>query len=331
MKKREWLLVLLPLVLTIAVDQITKQMALGLNGTKMFGFFGLALHFNKGAMLGMFSDLPPILRIVSLSTGGAFLLFTYVIIQYLLPIRSLLLRAGMSILMGGIIGNVIDRTVAGHVIDFAFFEINFSMLGGSLWHSPVFNIADVLQWVGYGCLVTALLKDGDILWPENNLRKYYWINPSYQLKYCLTLVMIGSGFALMAGVFCYTFIRFMMVELVGNNQRLLDQFLVPFIQTFSIFTVAFGAFLFMIGKILSHRVAGPLFAFERFLKDHIKGKKARLRLRKGDEFLHLEQLALLVIDNLGPRQELNEPVPLLPVGQQNLALNKPVLSSVQVS
>lgn len=329
MKKREWLLVILPLVMTIAVDQITKQMALNLSGTKLFGIFGLSLHFNKGAMLGMFSDLPPILRIVSLSTGGAFLLFTYVIIQYLLPIRSLLLRAGMSILMGGIIGNVIDRTIAGHVIDFIFFQINFAPFGGGLWHSPVLNVADALQWVGYGCLVAALMKDGDLLWPENNVRKYYWINPSYQLKYCLTLMLVGSGFALIAGVFCYTFIRFMVVELVGNNQRLLDQFLVPFIQTFSIFTIAFGTFLFMIGKVLSHRVAGPIFAFERFIKNHIQGQNGKLKLRKGDEFMHFEELATLISENLEPRRALIDPVPILPVGQYNTKLNHSVLTAVQ--
>lgn len=329
MKKREWLLVLLPIVLTIGFDQITKQLALNLSGTKMFGILGLSLHFNKGAMLGMFSDLPPILRIVSLSTGGAFLLFTYVIIQYMLPIRSLLLRVGMSILMGGILGNVIDRTLAGHVIDFVFFEMNFGFMGGGLWHSPVFNIADVLQWVGYGCLVTALLKDGDLLWPENNVRKYYWINPSYQLKYCFTLMMIGSGFALIAGVFCYTFIRFMVVDLVGNNQRLLNQFLVPFIQTFSVFTIAFGAFLFMIGKILSHRVAGPIYALERFVKHHIQGQNAKLRLRKGDEFLHLEQLAVLISENLEPKRATAELTPILPMGQQNMPLHtSPVMAHV---
>ena len=58
-----------------------------------------ALHHNPGAMLGLFSDLPPVLRIVSLSTGGAFLVVIYALIQYLLPIKSLILRSGMSVLL----------------------------------------------------------------------------------------------------------------------------------------------------------------------------------------------------------------------------------------
>lgn len=314
MKKRDWLLVILPMLLTIGIDQLTKLWALDLAGTRQYGALGLSLHYNKGAMLGMFSSLPPILRIVSLSTGGAFLLFTYVIIQVLLPIKSLLLRVGMSVLMGGILGNVIDRTIAGAVVDFIFFSFG-------TWNSPVFNIADALQWVGYICLVTALLKDGELLWPQNNLRKFYWINPSYQLKYCLTLMLIGVGFALIAGVFSYTFLRFMVVDLIGNNKKMLNQFLIPFVQTFTAFTIAFAAFLFLIGRVLSHRVAGPVYAFERFVNDFIKGKNKKLKLRKGDEFANLEALAQLIIENLEIRSSKPETLPLLPTGEANKPLS----------
>lgn len=317
MKKREWFYVLAPMILTIAIDQLTKYWALGLSGTQNYGILGFALHFNKGAMLGLFSSLPPILRIVSLSTGGAFLLFTFVIIQYLLPIKSLLLRVGMSTLMGGIIGNVIDRTVQGYVIDFIYFEVNN-------WHSPVLNVADALQWVGYFCLVTALLKDGELLWPQNNIRKYYWINPAFQLRYCFTLMFIGLGFGLIAGVFSYTFLRFMVVDLIGNNQKLLDQFLIPFVQTYTAFTLAFGAFLFLIGRSLSHRVAGPVYAFERFVKSFIAGKSQRLKLRKNDEFLQLEALSQLIIENLAMRDKVMvEIVPILPRGTANDTLVEP--------
>jgi signal peptidase II len=324
MKKREWFYVLAPMALTIGLDQITKFWALGIVTVQNYGFIGFALHFNKGAMLGLFSSLPPILRIVSLSTGGAFLLFTFVIIQYLLPIKSLLLRVGMSTLMGGIIGNVIDRTIQGYVIDFVYFEI-------ANWHSPVFNVADVLQWVGYTCLVVALLKDGELLWPQNNIRKYYWINPTFQLRYCFTLMFIGVGFGLIAGVFSYTFLRFMVVDLIGNNQKLLDQFLIPFVQTYTAFTLAFGAFLFLIGRSLSHRVAGPVYAFERFVKNFIAGKPQKLKLRKNDEFLHLEALSKLIIENLtvAEYKALIDAIPILPQGKANTDLNSE--RSAQVS
>ena len=149
MKKRDWLLVIAPLMFTWFIDRITKIWASSLVGYHDYGFVGFTLHHNHGAMLGLFSDLPPVLRIVSLSTGGAFLTFTYFIIQYLLPIRSIPLRAGMSMLLGGILGNVSDRIVWGYVVDFLVFRYD-------RFTSPAMNLADVLQWVGYFLIVYAL-------------------------------------------------------------------------------------------------------------------------------------------------------------------------------
>lgn len=99
MRKRDWIIVLLPLIATWTLDRITKMWAVGLQDVQSIGPIGFVLHHNHGAMLGLFSDLPAVLRVVSLSTGGAFLVCTFAIIQYLLPIKSLILRSGMSVLL----------------------------------------------------------------------------------------------------------------------------------------------------------------------------------------------------------------------------------------
>jgi signal peptidase II len=116
----------------------------------------------------------------------------------------------------------------------------------------------------------------------------------------------------------------MVVDLIGNNQKLLDQFLIPFVQTYTAFTLAFGAFLFLIGRSLSHRVAGPVYAFERFVKNFIAGKPQKLKLRKNDEFLHLEEIAKLIIENLtvAEYKALIDTIPILPHGKANTDLNQ---------
>lgn len=286
MKKRDWFIVVALVPAVWLIDQITKAWATAsLSGLQFYGPVGFILHHNPGAILGTFADLPPLLRVVSLSTGGAFLVFIYASIQYLLPSRSLQLRAGMSLLLGGILGNVTDRIVNGAVTDFILF-------GTRAYSSPAFNMADAIQWIGYGLVVFGLVRDGSLFWPDSNVRKSVWVNPSFQLKYCLTIVAIGACFSVVIGVFAYTFLKVTIDDLVVGPARLTEtRFLLPFLQTYSVITVGFMLTLFVIGRILSHRTAGPIYAFEVWAREQMRGKDRKFRVRSGDEFKHLEELA----------------------------------------
>lgn len=300
LRRLDWLIVLFPLFLTWGIDQVTKGFAEGIRGLQFFGPFGFVLHHNHGAMLGLFSDLPAVLRVVTLSTGGAFLIFSFAIIQYLLPIKSLLLRSGMSVLLGGILGNVTDRIINGYVVDFL-------LIGSAQNATPAFNLADALQWVGYAMIATALVRESEILWPADNTRKRMWVNVRFQLRYCFILTGVGLGFALIAGVFSYTFLRVTIIDLVGNNQKLLDHYLAPFVLTFMIVSLIFAAVLFLVGRVLSSRIAGPLYAFEKFLDDLAAGKMRPLKLRAGDEFRHLENIAARLSQHVVDNQLLKQP------------------------
>ncbi len=313
MKKHEWLIVFLPLIFTWFVDYITKKWASAMLEPQDYGFLHFILHHNPGAMLGLFSDLPPELRIVSLSTGGAFLFCTYALIQYLLPIKSLTLRSGLSTLLGGILGNVTDRIMYGHVVDFIVFRVGNIM-------SPAFNLADALQWVGYGLIVYSIIKEGNLLWPEFNARRQFWINPRFQLKYCFFLMGVGFGLGLISVVFSYTYLRVTMIELTGDNRLILDKFLIPFTITFTMIIVGFCIGLFTVGKIISHKIAGPIYAFEKFMTDTMEGKNRPFKLRTKDEFKHLEAIAMqfqkYLIDHgtLSPKQNTEA----MPVEEQEV-------------
>lgn len=284
MKKHEWLIVIIPLIFTWLVDRITKQWAAGLDHIISFDMLGFVLHHNHGAMLGLFSDLPPVLRIVSLSTGGAFLVCTYSIIQYLLPIKSLRLRTGMSFLLGGILGNVTDRIIWGYVVDFI-------VIGNVNLSSPAFNLADALQWIGYGLIVWAIVQESELLWPENDHRKKLWVNRKFQLKYCLFLVGVGLSLTLISVVFSYTFLRVTILELIGNNMFLANRFLKPFLITYVVICLAFCAICFLIGRIISHKIAGPIYSFEKYMENLIEGRYRKFHLRAKDEFKELEVIA----------------------------------------
>jgi signal peptidase II len=286
MTKKDWFVIYSTMLFVLVSDHLLKRWAMDLQGFHWYGNIGFVLTLNPGAMLGLFADMPPLLRVVALSTGGGFLLVSFAIVQYLLPIRSLLLRTGLGVLLAGILGNVIDRTVWGHVVDFIVVRAFERM-------SPVFNPADAFQWFGYACVVVALIRDGELLWPENDVRGKYWINPRFQLRYCLKLVGVGVGFSIIAGIFFYSYLRVTLTELMSTapQEELFHRFLLPFVATYAIVTLAFGIILFWFGKLVSHRIAGPVYALQRFLKDNIEGRPARLKLRVGDEFPELEEFA----------------------------------------
>lgn len=295
MKRKDWFFVILCLVLAIIVDQLSKRWALN-QPERTFGMIKLILVHNHGAMLGLFSDLPAVLRIVTLSTSGVFILCIYSLIQYLIPGSLLSLRISLSILAGGILGNVLDRIFYGYVIDF------ISIHKGD-WHSAIWNVADMIQWVGYGMMVYTLAKHSEKLWPDRNERKTFWVNKKFQIKHSFLFTAIGLFLTLVSMVFSYTYLRVTLEELSGHNTAIVEKFTKPFLYTYLILSALFAIILFSFGKVISHRIAGPLYAFQRFLEQILEGKGLTktgqaLKLRTNDDFKHLEDLADTVRDKM---------------------------------
>lgn len=288
MKRKDWILVAATLGICIIIDQLTKFLAPHFSEST-YGYLKFLLVHNHGAMLGLFSDLPAVLRIVTLSTSGVFILCIYCLLQYLIPGRMLSLRIALSILVGGIIGNVLDRIFYGYVIDFICLQT-------ANWHSPIWNLADVIQWLGYAIMVYSLFKYSGQLWPDQNVRKTFWVDRKFQLKHSVLFMMSGLFLTLVSAVFSYTYLRVSLQELVGYNPLLIEKFTRPFLVTYIVLALIFSILLFSLGKLMSHRIAGPIYAFERFLRDILEGKGltrpgAALQLRNNDDLKHLEELA----------------------------------------
>ncbi len=288
MKRKDWFFVIGLLILIVVIDQVTKVWASGIT-ERHYGFIRMILIHNHGAMLGLFADLPAVLRIVTLSTSGVFILSIYALVQYLIPLRLMPLRLGLSILVGGIFGNVLDRILYGFVID--FISVQFGQ-----WSSPIWNVADVIQWIGYAMIVYSVMKYGEQIWPNNNIRKSFWVNRKFQIKYASLFMITGLFLTLISLVFSYTYLKVTIQEIAGPNQYLIERFTEPFLYSFLVLSLSFSIVLFTVGKMISHRIAGPLFAFERFLGEVLDGRGlskqgAALKLRAGDEFKHLEELA----------------------------------------
>ena len=133
----------------VAADQLTKWLVLSYFENRyprveLTGFFNLVLVFNKGAAFSLFAQAAgwqtPLL--------AAFALAAAVIVSVLIvrnPGRGLLCL-GLALILGGALGNLIDRLRFGHVVDF----LDFHALG---WHWPAFNVADSAISVGAVILI----------------------------------------------------------------------------------------------------------------------------------------------------------------------------------
>ncbi len=148
-QNKKGLLWLLVIIVSIVLDQVTKALAVShLRPIDTFPIIQDALHLtyvtNYGAAFGILSDHRWVFLIVS--TVAIVLVGAY--LYYRRDDHPLLCTA-LSFIVGGGIGNMIDRTILGYVVDFVDFRlINFA----------VFNVADMFVCIGCGLMFIWLFK-----------------------------------------------------------------------------------------------------------------------------------------------------------------------------
>lgn len=115
------------------------------------GFFYLTHVRNTGAAFGLFSDAPPEIRL-TFFVGVACIAIAIIIsfFRKLAP-GDRLASLALGLILGGAIGNLIDRIRFQEVVDF----LHFRLWAGYTW--PDFNVADSCIVVGVGVLVLELL------------------------------------------------------------------------------------------------------------------------------------------------------------------------------
>jgi signal peptidase II len=107
-------------------------------------FFNLVLVFNKGAAFSFLASQP--------GWQAPFFITVAVVASIILSVliykneNKILFSGGLALILGGALGNLYDRVVYGHVVDF----LDFHAAG---WHWPAFNVADSAITVGAGILI----------------------------------------------------------------------------------------------------------------------------------------------------------------------------------
>ncbi len=135
----------------VVADQITKWWVLAefLDNPRIVpvtDFFNLVLVWNRGVSFGLFASsaqwMPYIL-------AGLAIVISVFLVMWLRKADNRVLAAGLGFVLGGAVGNVIDRFMHQAVVDF----LDFHAFG---YHWPAFNIADSSIFIG----VVLILYDG---------------------------------------------------------------------------------------------------------------------------------------------------------------------------
>lgn len=142
------------------VDQVTKQLVV--RNFELYDVLPVIPHFNlirlhnTGAAFSMLSNAPPLFFVtlgVTVSVGILIWMRRH-------PQTERLMAVGLALILGGALGNVMDRVGRGHVVDF------IDVYWGN-WHFAAFNVADMAISVG----AAILILDAFLQWRRERAEK----------------------------------------------------------------------------------------------------------------------------------------------------------------
>lgn len=154
-KPKTLLISIIPTVI-IALDQWTKhaileRFRLGESVPVLEGFFSLTYIRNPGAAFGLLAQAHPAFRVPFFLIIPIVALVVIGMVFKKLPDNSLRVSSALGLVIGGAVGNLIDRVRFGYVVDFLDFHWQYT------YHFPAFNVADSAICVGVTLLILDIL------------------------------------------------------------------------------------------------------------------------------------------------------------------------------
>lgn len=254
------------------IDQILKVIGIPSSTNVNSGVINFFVIKNPGVMFGSFAETSPMIRIVFFSVFGFFLNILFILILYFLRNKELIkMKIGLSTMIAGISGNVIDKVRLGYVID--FIHLNISEL-----NRYAFNVADIAIITGVVIITYSLFKDYDQIFNPGSNRKTFLIDRSYQLRlsglFVFSLLLITITYT----VYTYTFFK----SYIPSDNLLNSNIYFHFFLGISVIMIVYTMIIAIFLVIYSHRSVGSIKALRRFVVEVQTNKEAVLKLREGD-------------------------------------------------
>jgi len=140
----------------VLLDQVTKALVVGSIKMKsaiaLLPILDIVYLENKGAAFSILHDAAGWQRWFFIGLALIVSLALMVWLRRLRTPEQTVLAIGLTLVLGGALGNVIDRVWHGYVVDFIYFHWRD-------WYFPAFNVADSAITVGAGCLLLDAFKE----------------------------------------------------------------------------------------------------------------------------------------------------------------------------
>jgi signal peptidase II len=257
-------------ILSLTIDLILK----------MSQFQNNLTHFNRGFIFGSLQDLPPSLTLITLTSFGGLLVFIYLVLIVLLSDELKTLKVGLGLLIGGVLGNVIDRALHGGTLDFIPLTIF-----NRTW--VYYNPADLFQWIGALLIMYNIFKNDKAIWYPENQRTFYLVNFREQIRFAFKFTILSFSTSLVLGIFSISYLTLTLNTLKQYSRSTVIGFAISYLAI----SLSFTVLAFIAGIFFSQRSAGPLYAFEKYVESLLNGDLKDLKLREGDNYQHLINVA----------------------------------------
>jgi len=143
-----WISMIIVILDRLSKSWIIEHLSLG-QSIKVFPFFNIIYTYNRGAAFSFLNEAGgwQAWLFVIIAIGVSIFIIFWL---FRLTKKQTLGKLSLALILGGTIGNLYDRIMYKHVIDFLDFYI-------SSWHYPVFNVADSAICIGAIILIIELI------------------------------------------------------------------------------------------------------------------------------------------------------------------------------
>ncbi|MBO9609815.1 MAG: signal peptidase II [Paenibacillaceae bacterium] len=151
-------------LIVIAIDQVTKRLVansleIGESHSVIGGFFEITSHRNRGAAFSILQEQRIFFIIITVIVVSGLLWY----MRKTIGRRQALLSSALGLVLGGALGNFLDRARTGEVVDFLKFRFRFDWFGHPVDYTfAIFNVADAAISIG----VALIFLDSIIVWAK---------------------------------------------------------------------------------------------------------------------------------------------------------------------